>query len=112
VFAAGCSVRCERAEPARGTWSRYASREGIVVTVNRQRFANGAPDYVELGVSFTSDAGHVDAWFLPDELFGISGAQPPGGRQARATVEAPQRRRVDDERPVVDVPVSLFGVEP
>jgi len=30
-FEAGDRVRCERAEPARGSWARFAGREGAIV---------------------------------------------------------------------------------
>jgi hypothetical protein len=78
-LAVGDSVRCERATPARGTWRRYSGRTGIVVAINAR---DG-----EYGVSFTDDAGHVDAWFLLTELAVIGGAHPAGRRLAGAEAE-------------------------
>ena len=61
----GDTVRCERAEPAKGTWSRYAGREGTVIALNRERFPNGTT-YVEVGVSFSRS--HAATWFRADEV--------------------------------------------
>lgn len=75
----GARVRCERTPPARGTWLRYAGRTGTVVSVNRQRSV-GSPDHAELGVSFTDDRGHVDAWFVLTEVVTVDGAQATSTR--------------------------------
>lgn len=67
----GDNVRAARARTSRGTWSRYAGREGWVAAVNRQRFSTGAT-YVEIGVTWTrpTDARNpaTDTWFRADEL--------------------------------------------
>jgi hypothetical protein len=67
----GDHVRCNRAEPPSGSWSRWEGREGYVTAVNRQTFPDGTT-YVELGVSFLPSAATgkrgSDAWFRADEL--------------------------------------------
>ncbi len=78
-FEAGDRVRCERAEPARGSWARFAGRTGTIVSVNIARSVNGSPDVVEYGVDLDSD-GRADAWFRPDELAVIGTPQAPSVR--------------------------------
>ena len=70
-FAVGDKVRAERTTPGRGSWWRYAGREGWVAVINTQRFPNGRT-YTEIGVTWIERADMVkaqaDAWFKPDEL--------------------------------------------
>jgi len=82
-FRPGDLVRCERQAPPRGSWSRFAGREGVVVSVNVARSVNGSPDVVEYGVDLDSD-GRTDAWFRPDELAVIG---TPAATSARLTAE-------------------------
>jgi hypothetical protein len=88
----GDLVRAERRSPPAGTWSRYAGRVGTVVTVNMQRFDNGAPDYVEIGVDLDGD-GKASAWFLPSELVAEShrtaATLPCGERKAARAMAVP-----------------------
>jgi len=60
----GSWVCCERAAPARGTWSRYAGRVGRVVQVNA---ADG-----EYGVRFTASGTEPTCWFRVDELMAVA----------------------------------------
>ncbi len=53
-------VRCERAEPAKGTWRRYAGTVGRVVSYNRQAR--------EWGVRFTASHNDPVTWFRKSEL--------------------------------------------
>ena len=84
TFEAGDRVRCERAEPARGSWARFAGREGVVVSVNVSRSVNPKlADVVEFGVDLDSD-GRADAWFRPDELAVIGTPQATSVRRLAA----------------------------
>ena len=63
-------VRCDRAEPAHGTFGAYAGRIGRVAAVHREVLPSGAA-YVEIGVDFGARAGRQlrpQAWFRPAEL--------------------------------------------
>lgn len=82
LAAVGDHVRCERSTASRGTWWRYASREGVVVSVNVSRSVNPAwPDVTEIGVKFTAGVnGQADAWFLPTELVVVDRAQATSDR--------------------------------
>ena len=73
----GDKVRCQREEPAKGTWKNYDGREGTVVSINNQTFPDGTT-YVEIGlwfgkVSETRDLRRTKAqsWFRNDELIPI-----------------------------------------
>jgi hypothetical protein len=77
-------VRCERAEPAKGTWHLYAGRVGRIVTINRS-----AGEY---GVAFDA-ADDRTTWFRADEL--ITVARP---RNARAITTANERRQIAADR--------------
>lgn len=69
----GDAVRCEREEPAKGTWLMYANRIGRVQTINRQQSeTNPEWTYVEIGVKFTL-GGRV-SWFRDDELVKVDPA--------------------------------------
>ena len=77
----GSWVRCERSTPARGTWSRYATRVGRVVVVNR---VDG-----EYGVRFTAETRTV-TWFVADELVVVAKAvKAPTIRLRGAGLQAP-----------------------
>jgi len=59
--------RDEERYPARGSWTRYRGRRGVIVSLNRNAG--------EFGVSFSerntigpNTSIPVDAWFLPHEL--------------------------------------------
>lgn len=90
-FAGGHWVRIERAEPARGTWSRYAGRHGRIVAVNSVD--------AEFGVVFTASGGERPTWFRRNEIISIDTppkapritlrAERNGGRGAQ---RPPQRR--------------------
>jgi len=86
TFAVGDRVRCERATPGRGSWSRFAGREGAVVSVNVARSVNGSPDVVEVGVDLDSD-GRADASFRTDELVVIGTPQATSVRLLAANGE-------------------------
>ncbi len=74
----GAWVRCERAAPARGTWTRYAGRIGRVVQINR---ADG-----EYGVQFTAETRTV-TWLVADELVAV--AKPANAPTIRLRSERP-----------------------
>jgi hypothetical protein len=81
----GDEVRCERAEPAAGTWPRYAGRVGRVALIHTERFSSGRV-YVEVGVCWDMNPdrhGQADSWFLPSELVvvGHKGSRAPGSGQ-------------------------------
>jgi hypothetical protein len=90
----GDRVRCEREAAAIGTWARYAGRVGVIVTINRQQFDNGAPDHVEYGVDLNG-SDKAGAWFLPTELVAVVGhtAQPPRRRLGAVNGSAALRHR-------------------
>lgn len=73
----GDRVRCQRATPARGSWSRFAGRVGTVVTVNRRDN--------EIGVDLGRGPGRL-IWFKPAELFVVTEApkEAPEGRLSTA----------------------------
>jgi hypothetical protein len=93
AFTVGDLVRAEPRSRPVGTWPRYSGRVGTVVTVNRQRFNNGAPDYVEIGVRFGASNDESTTWFRPTELVAdgrATGATLPsdGRNAARAMATA------------------------
>lgn len=55
----GLRVRAEREAPARGTWPRYAGREGTVRVVDNDG---------EVGVELDGAHAGLYSWFLPEEL--------------------------------------------
>jgi hypothetical protein len=66
-FQVGDVVRVERDEqrfPARGTWSRYRARVGVVAVADNDG---------EVGVELTPYA-HTRTWFLPHELVRVDAA--------------------------------------
>jgi hypothetical protein len=88
----GDEVRCERAEPARGTWSSYAGRVGRVAVIHVERFSSGRV-YVEIGVCWDMNPdrhGQADSWFLPTELLvvGHSASTGPGSPRGPSDVSA------------------------
>jgi hypothetical protein len=95
----GDHVRCQRAEPARGTWSRYAGRDGVVVVVNRVTPPGHDPPRFEIGVDLNGK-GRASAWFLPNELVPVdiphSAYKAADGEQS-AKSDARSRRSVGDE---------------
>jgi len=81
----GDRVRCNRAQPPRGTWPRFAGRVGRVAAIHREVLDRGRVR-LELGVSWSlNDARHgeVDAWFLPSELV-VVGHSPPDDPESGA----------------------------
>lgn len=69
----GQKVRCEREKPARGTWARYAGREGRIVGLNK----------VDGEILVSLSLGQV--WCLPNELKRISRMAPePSVRASKA----------------------------
>jgi len=86
VLAVGDHVRCERAAPAAGSWSRFAGRSGVVVSVNVSRSVNPAwPDVTEIGVDLTGVGNNVTAFFRPDELAAVDYAETSGSLQSDET---------------------------
>lgn len=63
TFEVGDIVRCEREAPAKGTWHRYAGREGRVVNPDNDS---------EVGITWQTEPSarvdSIDAWFLVSEL--------------------------------------------
>lgn len=74
-------VRCERDEPARGTWSRFAGRVGRIVSTHLQTLGDGRTE-VELGVKFTHRGSEPSTWFRPFELERCYGADEARGGPA------------------------------
>jgi hypothetical protein len=66
-IAMGDRVRCERATPPKGSWPRFAGREGSVVRVEGWLCHAGEKVWVgEIGVELDGSAGTL--WFQPTEL--------------------------------------------
>jgi hypothetical protein len=109
----GDRVRCDRAQPARGTWPRFAGRVGRVAAIHRE-VLDGRRVHVELGISWSlSDARHgeVDCWCLPSELLVVGDRPPDAPESGAGDVDRPGTRalRIGDSGHLIAV--GLDGLE-